>query len=103
MQLSYANPEETTVSVTLDEGDELGHLNGPGTWFVPTDLSNLDFAAIGEAGLPISPYVAPAVSPSVAIAASAQSLQLANAKSLAAQGRTDEALAALLNLMEQST
>lgn len=40
---------------------------------------------------------------SAVIADSARSLQLADAKSLAAQGRTDEALAAVIAILEQAT
>ena len=71
--------------------------------FIPADPDNIDYQeylAWYEEGNEPTPYTPPAPSPEGAIADSAQSLQFANAKSLAAQGRTDEALAALINLME---
>ena len=70
---------------------------------IPFDPDNRDYqeylAWLDEGNEP-TPYTPIASSPEAAIADSAQSLQLSNAKSLAAQGRTDEALAALINLME---
>jgi hypothetical protein len=103
MRLAYADADETVIVATLDEGETLGNLVGPVVAHVPTDPANVDYADILAQRLPIDPYVAPAPLASVAIASSAQSLALSNAKSLAAQGRTDEALAALINLMEQAT
>ena len=74
--------------------------------FVPFDPDNVDYQAylawLDEGNAP-APATKPAPSPEAAIADSAQSLELANAKSLAAQGRTDEALAALISLMEAQT
>ena len=71
--------------------------------FIPFDPDNRDYqdylAWLDEGNEP-TPYTPIASSPEAAIAASAQSLELSNAKSLAAQGHTDEALAALINLME---
>ena len=71
--------------------------------FIPADPDNRDYrdylAWLDEGNEPTA-ATAPQASPEAAIAASAQSLELSNAKSLAAQGRTDEALAALINLME---
>jgi hypothetical protein len=103
MELVYADADETTINVTLDAGETLGHLVGPTTAFVPTDPMNVDYDAILAGDFDIAPYAAPTPSASAAIADSAQSLELSNAKSLAAQGRTDEALAALINLMEKQT
>jgi hypothetical protein len=71
---------------------------------IPDDPANRDYqeyvAWIAGGGVPD-----PAPTPSQAgvIAQSAQSLQLADAKSLAAQGRTDEALAAVLQILEGQT
>ena len=74
--------------------------------FIPFDPDNIDYqeylAWLDDGNTP-TPAAPPAPSPEGAIADSAQSLQFANAKSLAAQGRTDEALAALINLMEAQT
>ena len=71
--------------------------------FIPFDPDNIDYqeylAWLDEGNTP-APYTP---SPAPMIAQSAQSLALSNAKSLAAQGRTDEALAALINLMEPTT
>ncbi|HEX5211632.1 MAG TPA: hypothetical protein VFW22_07855 [Pseudolabrys sp.] len=91
------------IAVTLEEGETLGNLAGPTQTHVPCDPANADYAAIVDGDYEIAPYAAPAAAPAAAIADSAQSLALSNAKSLAAQGRTDEALAALINLMEQAT
>jgi hypothetical protein len=72
---------------------------------IPNDPDNRDYQAylawLDEGNEP-NPYEPPAPSAEAAIAASAQALELSNAKSLAAQGRTDEALAALIKLMEQA-
>jgi hypothetical protein len=72
---------------------------------IPDDPANLDYQDylwwLDEGNEP-SPYVPPALSAEAAVAASAQALELSNAKSLAAQGRTDEALAALIKLLEQA-
>jgi hypothetical protein len=74
--------------------------------FIPADDANADYQAylawLDEGHEP-NPYVPPAPSAEAAVADSAQSLELSNAKSLAAQGRTDEALAAVLNILEAQT
>jgi len=59
MRLIFANPEKTSIVVTLDEGESLGLMNGPGTWFVPTDPANTDYAAIMDKGIKIDAYVPP--------------------------------------------
>jgi hypothetical protein len=59
MQLVYSTPEETTIKVTLDEGESLGNLSGPVEAFVPTDPDNADYAAILDEGLPVTAYEAP--------------------------------------------
>jgi hypothetical protein len=53
MQLVYANPEETTITVTLDEGESLGDLHGPTVAHVPTDPMNRHYAEIIEQGLKV--------------------------------------------------
>ena len=72
--------------------------------FIPFDDGNKDYqkykAWLDDGNEP-TPASAPQASPEAAIADSAQSLELSNAKSLAAQGRTDEALAAVITLMEK--
>jgi hypothetical protein len=69
--------------------------------FIPDDSGNADWQAyqawLSEGNLP-NPPVRPSIGPN--IAASSRSLKLSNAKSLAAQGRTDEAMSALIDLME---
>jgi hypothetical protein len=59
MQLIYSTPEQTTIAVTLDDGESLGNLNGPITAYVPTDPANTDYAAILEQDLTPEPYVLP--------------------------------------------
>ncbi|HEY1878308.1 MAG TPA: hypothetical protein VGG68_00095 [Caulobacteraceae bacterium] len=59
MQLVYSSPEQTTITVTLDDGEHLGNLNGSVTAFVPTDPANTDYAAILEQNLTPEPYVPP--------------------------------------------
>jgi hypothetical protein len=59
MQLVYTNEHASSIAVTLDEGESLGHLAGPVTAFVPTDPANTDYAAIVEQKLVIEPYVPP--------------------------------------------
>jgi hypothetical protein len=46
MQLIYSNSDETTITVTLDEGENLGDLVGPTEAHVPTDEDNRHYAAI---------------------------------------------------------
>jgi hypothetical protein len=55
MQLVYTSPEETTIKVTLDEGETLDDLIGPTEAFVPTDETNRHYAAIINEGLEIEP------------------------------------------------
>jgi hypothetical protein len=61
MQLVYANPEETTIKVTLDEGESAADFVGPIEAFVPTDPGNRHYAAIVEGNYTIEAYEAPAV------------------------------------------
>ena len=57
MRLIFANPEMTNIIVILDEGEALGLMAGPGTWFVPTDPTNTDYAAIMDKGVNVDAYV----------------------------------------------
>jgi hypothetical protein len=60
MQLVYSNPEETTITVTVDEGEvALGDLVGPTVANVPTDPMNRHYAAILAEGYTIPAYEAP--------------------------------------------
>jgi hypothetical protein len=59
MRLTYGNPEKTGLTVTLDEGESLGFMNGPGTFGVPCDEANTDYAAITARGLAVEPCAAP--------------------------------------------
>jgi hypothetical protein len=59
MKLAYGNPDNTNIVVTLDEGESLGYMNGLGTFLVPLDPTNLDYAAIRLQGLDIEPYAPP--------------------------------------------
>jgi hypothetical protein len=54
MQLSYT--EFQSIKVVLDEGETLGHLNGPTEAFVPQDLANADYADIVANDYPIEPW-----------------------------------------------
>jgi hypothetical protein len=63
MQLVYTNPEQTTIMVTLDEGENLDDLAGPTVAHVPTDPSNRHYAMIVEQGLPIIAFAPPAQLP----------------------------------------
>jgi hypothetical protein len=72
MQLIYSNPQETTITVTLDEGESLGDLVGPIVAHVPTDPMNRHYAEIVEGNYTIASYVAPPVTlPSTTITDSA--------------------------------
>jgi hypothetical protein len=59
MQLIYSNPEETTITVTLDEGEWLGDLIGPTVAHVPTDPMNRHYDEILDQGLTIDAYSKP--------------------------------------------
>lgn len=59
MRLVYANPEQTTIRVTLDEGETFDDLVWPTEAFVPTDPSNRHYAAIQDQSLTVNPYEAP--------------------------------------------
>jgi hypothetical protein len=60
MQLVYSNPEETTIKVTLDEGEVgLGDLVGPTVVHVPTDPMNRHYAEIVKEKHTIEAYKAP--------------------------------------------
>jgi hypothetical protein len=66
MQLVYTSPDETTIRMTLDEGESAADFVGPIEAFVPTDPDNRHYAAIVDEGLTIEPYPAPAQRPSEA-------------------------------------
>ena len=60
MQLVYSNEKQTTIKVTLDEGEQLGRkLVGPKVVYVPVNPKNADYAAIVEQKLTIEPYKVP--------------------------------------------
>jgi hypothetical protein len=59
MQLTYTSPDETTIKVTLDEGEILDDLMGPTEAFVPVDEGNRHYAAIQDEGLKIDAYQSP--------------------------------------------
>ena len=59
MQLIFANEEETSIQVTLDEGESLGHQHGPVVCFVPIDPANAEYAAILAGKFPILPKEQP--------------------------------------------
>lgn len=53
MQFIYTSPEETTIMVTLDEGESLDDLVGPTVAYVPVDEGNRHYAAIVAQALQI--------------------------------------------------
>jgi hypothetical protein len=55
MQLIYSNPEQTTITVTLDEGESLGDLVGPTVAHVPKDPANRHYSEIIKRKLKIGP------------------------------------------------
>jgi hypothetical protein len=59
MQLIYTDPDETTIKVTLDEGETLDDLMGPTEAFVPRDEGNRHYQAILDDELTVSAYEAP--------------------------------------------
>jgi hypothetical protein len=63
MQLVYSNPEETTIKVTLDEGEIAADFTGPIEVFVPTDPMNRHYAEIVEGNYTIEAYEAPVQTP----------------------------------------
>jgi hypothetical protein len=58
MQLTYTSPDETTIKVTLDEGESFDDLVGPIEAFVPTDPLNRHYDEILYQNLMIYPYEA---------------------------------------------
>jgi DNA-binding beta-propeller fold protein YncE len=74
--------------------------------FIPFDDANTDYQTYRNwltAGNTPNPAIPPVVAPGSAISASAEALELSNAKALAAQGRTDEALRAVISILEKQT
>jgi hypothetical protein len=63
MQLVYSNPDETTIKVTLDEGESAADFVGPIEVFVPTDPMNRHYAAIVEGNYTVETYEAPTQTP----------------------------------------
>jgi hypothetical protein len=59
MRLTYANAENTAITVVLDKGESLGPTAGPGTYGVPVADDNTDYATILAQGITIAPYVPP--------------------------------------------
>jgi hypothetical protein len=56
MQLIYSNPEQTSIQVTLDEGEQLGNITGPGVIFVPNDPANVEYADLQQRKSVIEDY-----------------------------------------------
>jgi hypothetical protein len=61
VELIYTSLESTTIQATLDDRETLGHLTGPGVFFVPVDESNAEYAEIVEQGYKVEVYVPPPV------------------------------------------
>jgi hypothetical protein len=97
-----------TIDVQIDvEGEDIYTLVGI-ILSVPTGTPQinavLSIEGMAPAGyVPPPPPPPPPPTPEEIIADSTQSLQLSDVKSLAAQGRTDDALAALIQIMENQS
>lgn len=61
MQLRFADMQETSILVTLGEGEVFGDWQGPREITVPVDENNRDYQALH--GLEIGPYVPPPTTP----------------------------------------
>ena len=86
------HPDLATEFVVVPDGLGAGATQVAGVWTNPPPPP------------PPPPYVPPPPSPPVGIIAdSARSLALADVHTMVAAGRTDEALAALANLVEQQS
>lgn len=59
MRLRFTNADHTSIEAVLDEGESLGVVAGPGTFLVPTDPLNTDYAKIVADGIEPDPYVPP--------------------------------------------
>ena len=99
-----------TIDVQIDvEGQDIYTLVGiilsvpTGTPQTNAVLSIEGMAPAGYVPPPPPPPPPPTPTPAEIIADSTQSLQLSDAKSLAAQGRTDEALAMLIQITENQS
>lgn len=56
MKLTWANEQQNTIKMELDEGETLGNQHGPTTAFVPIDPLNTDFAEILRLGYAVDPF-----------------------------------------------
>jgi|SRR6185436_7775300 len=59
MQLVYTSVDNATIQATLDAGETLGHVSGPGVVYAPVDAANAEYQAILASGDPIAPFVPP--------------------------------------------
>jgi hypothetical protein len=60
VELIYTSPDHTTIQATLEAGETLGNMTGPGEIFVPVDPSNREYGDILERKLTIAAYTPPA-------------------------------------------
>jgi len=60
MQLVYSDIQQTTIAVTLAEGERVGNFTGSATIYVPVAGGNAEYNDIVARSLLIDPYVPPA-------------------------------------------